>query len=246
VLQGDRFVFATEDGTIAGWQPSAGGTSSATIRVDNSGSGAVYKGVALATRGSKTRLFAANFRAGTVDAFDGSYTALDLPGGFRDKDLPSGFAPFNVVPIQGGILVTYAQQDPDKKDDVDGQGLGYVDLFDFDGELIVRLISQGALNAPWGIAASTTNFGDVPFRMYVGNFGDGTIQVYRMENVNQLASLVHEGQLADDSGKPLVIDGLWSLAFGPDTGGFSSQSLYFTAGPNDEQNGVFGKLDVVP
>jgi uncharacterized protein (TIGR03118 family) len=247
VLDGDRFVFASEDGTISGWQPGdAGPVTTATTRVDNSGSGAIYKGVALATQGNKTRLFATNFNAGKVDVFDATYTALDVPGGFRDKDLPPGFAPFNVAAVQGGILVTYAMQDESKEDDVKGQGLGYVDLFDFDGELIVRLISQGALNAPWGIATSSTNFGDVPFRMYVGNFGDGTIQVYRMENVNQLASLVHEGQLGDANGQPLAIDGLWALAFGPDTGGFSSQSLYFTAGPDDEANGVFGKLDVLP
>jgi uncharacterized protein (TIGR03118 family) len=241
-FRGDKFIFVTEDGTVSGWQPVDG--SAAVLRVDNSAKDAIYKGVAIATSGTRTRLFATDFHNGRIDVFDDNYAPVQATGGFTDPNMPSGFAPFNVVESSGALIVTYAQQDADRHDDVHGVGLGFVDLFDFDGHLIVRLISQGPLNAPWGIALSSTNFGSIPFRMYVGNFGDGMINVYRLQNVNGLAQLVHDGVVGDSSGKPLVIDGLWALAFGPDAGGFSSTSLYFTAGPNDEADGVFGRLNL--
>src|SRR5512140_1465449 len=149
-FSGDRFVFSTEDGTIAGWQGALG--TNAALRVDNSGSGAVYKGLALGTYGGNSYLYAANFNAGTIDVFDSSYNAATLGGSFLDPSLPAGYAPFNVQNFGGDLYVTYAVQDPAHHDDVPGAGHGFVDVFDTNGNLTRRLASNGALNSPCGLA----------------------------------------------------------------------------------------------
>jgi len=234
---GDTFIFVTEDGTIAGWQSAAGST--ATLRVDHSDVNAVYKGVALgqATNGD-ARLYAANFHGGTVDVFDGSYKLVQ--GGFVDPQLAAGFAPFNVAVVPGGVLVSYALQDADKHDDVAGAGNGFVDLYDGDGNLLSHLISGGELNSPWGMTISPSNFSAAPNRLLVGNFGDGLIHLYDINNNDQQASL--RGTLNTTSSTPIAIDGLWALQFGPGAGSFASNILYFTAGPRMESQGVFGSL----
>lgn len=234
---GDAFIFATEGGTIAGWQQSAG--ANAVTRVDNSANGAVYKGIAIgnATNG-QTRLYAANFNAGTVDVYDGSY--LPVAGGFTDPQLPAGFAPFNVVVVQGAVLVSYALQNQEKHDDVAGVGNGFIDAYDGNGVLRGRLISGGALNSPWGMTISPSTFLAAPSRLLVGNFGDGLIHYYSLD-LNQL-SAVSVGTLKTAAGTDMSIDGLWALQFGPGTGGFAADTLYFTAGPVSETHGAFGRL----
>jgi len=237
---GDAFIFVTEDGTISGWQPALGST--AALRVDNSASTAVYKGVTIGTASSgENLLYAANFHNGTVDVYDASYAPVAVAGGFIDPQLPAGFAPFNVAAVNGDILVSYALQDEDMEDDVAGAGNGFIDLYDGDGNLLGRLLSGNELNSPWGMTISPFSFGAAPNNLIVGNFGDGRIHIYNFD-FNGTPQAVLAGELEDNNQTPITIDGLWALQFGPGTGGFASDTLYFTAGPNDETGGIFGSL----
>jgi amicyanin len=243
VLSGGQpatFLFASEDGTISGWNTPAG--ASAVIVVDNSASGAVYKGLALGSNASGPLLYAANFSAGTIDVLDGNFSQVNLQGSFTDPDLPPGFAPFNIQNIGNKLYVAYARQDSDKRDDVSGQGNGFIDVFDFDGVLIKRLVSNGNLNSPWGLAVAPAQFGDFSNALLVGNFGDGTINAY------DSASGASLGQFQDSSGAVISIPGLWALRFGNGGNGGDASTLYFTAGiagsDNIEDHGLFGSLQV--
>ena len=240
-FEGDAFIFVTEAGTIAGWAPDDG--EMATLRVDNSGKDAVYKGVAIATdNAGTTLLYAADFRNGAIGVYDDAYQPADTTGDFTDPDLPDGYAPFNVEAAEGVLLVTYALQDEEGEDDVPGPGNGYVDMFDLQGNLMSRLVSRAELNAPWGIVLTPDAFSAAPNRLLIGNFGDGRILSYALDPNDASAPPTFEGALRDENGDDIVIDGLWALEFGPDTGNFRSDQLYFTAGPNDEENGIFGSL----
>src|SRR5262249_50775017 len=154
--------------------------------------------------------------------------------------IPMGFAPFGIQGQGAQIYVTYAKQDADAHDDVKGAGNGYVDAFDFDGVLIKRLVSQGMLNSPWAIAFAPADFGSLSHDLLIGNFGDGKINAYDPLSGAFQATATTTGNV------PLVLSGLWSLVFGNDTPGAAHNQLFFTAGPNDEMNGVFGRLDMVP
>ncbi|WP_243358496.1 TIGR03118 family protein [Fundidesulfovibrio terrae] len=229
---GDRFLFATENGTIAGWQ---GGTV-APIRVDNSGSGSVYKGLAI----DGGRIFATDFKNGRVDVFDSNYSPVSLPGGFTDPTLPAGYAPFGIRELSGDIFVTYAKVKFGTSDDEAGPGFGFVDKFDTNGNLLTRLVTDGALNSPWGMALAPAGFGSFGGDLLVGNFGDGRINAYDPVTGAFIDTLL------DKNGSPLVIDGLWSLDFGNGSQFFDPKKLYFTAGINGEGNGLFGNLQAVP
>ena len=240
---GDELIFVTEGGTISGWHESGGAL--ARLRVDASAAGANYKGVTIVNTGNvDPRLFAANFAAGTVDVFDASYMPIATSGSFKDPSIPPEFSPFNVQNIDGNVAVAYALPD-EEGDDVPGPGNGYVDLFDTDGNLISQLLSGGELDSPWGMTMTPSDFGDMPGRLLVGNFGDGMIHVYRLDTGSQPPTALLEGTLDDRDGNPIVIDGLWALELGVDVGGFSSKTLYFTAGPDDESHGLFGRLEAV-
>ncbi|WP_054763617.1 TIGR03118 family protein [Methylomonas koyamae] len=226
-FSGDRFIFATEGGTIAGWQ---GGTVAAT-RVDNSTSGVNYKGLAIDS--TQDALFAANFASsGGLEKYGSSYNPL---GSFIDPTLPDGFAPFNVQNIGGTIFVTFAKQGVGG-DDMPGDGNGFVDKYDPNTNEFTRLISNGPLNSPWGITIAPSDFGEYSNALLVGNFGDGRINAF------DPVTGVLLGDLLDDSGNPIVIDGLWGLAFGNGGNGGEKNKLYFTAGLNDEADGLFGSL----
>ena len=250
-FNGDRFIFVTENGTIAGWQPSMG--TQAMLRVDNSSREAIYKGATIAKDASgASRLFAADFHNAKVDVFDSGYTQLSTTGNFTDAQVPGGFAPFNVQEVNGAVLVAFAKQNDEQEDEVKGMGLGYVDLFNMDGALLQRVVSQGDLNAPWGMVMTPSTFGSAPSRLLIGNFGDGMIHVYNWSPTTTRQTIIPpptaatatpEGALRDRAGNALAIDGLWDLKFGVDAGGFSSRVLYFTAGPDDETHGVFGRLE---
>jgi uncharacterized protein (TIGR03118 family) len=237
------FIFDTEDGTLSAW---AGGLPSnpnnAVIAVDNSASGAVYKGLAFGVNVHGTFLFATNFNAGTVDVFgpngsDGLFTPATTDGGFADPDIPAGFAPFGIETVDGNLFVTYAKQNAAKHDDVAGPGNGFVDVFDTDGHLLQHFASHGPLNSPWGVTRASFAFGRFSGDILVGNFGNGKINVF-----NSRGQFIDE--LDRPNGKPLVIDGLWKLTLG---GGRTSSpdTLYFTAGPNDEKDGLFGTITPV-
>jgi uncharacterized protein (TIGR03118 family) len=238
----ERFIFATEDGTVSGWKGTYGAT--AQLHVDNSAGAAVYKGLAIGNNGAGDYLYAANFNSGVVDVFDSSYNPASLPGAFIDPSLPSGFAPFNIQNLGGMLYVTYAQQDPTGHDDVAGPGHGYLNRFDLNGNLLQRLVTGGDLNSPWGLAYAPSSFGQFGNDLLVGNFGDGRINAF------DPVSLSFLGALPDAQGNPLQIDGLWGLAFGNGGQAGPTNSLYFSAGiPGDgrlEDHGLFGKIDPVP
>lgn len=201
------FIFATEDGTISGWNPKVDPTN-AILAVDSSASGAVYKSLALDTSGGANFLLAANFNSGKIDVPNQNFVPTSLAGSFTDPNLPAGFAPFDVAVINGKVYVTYAMQDAAKHDDVAGAGNGFVDVFDTSGNFVSRLASQGTLNSPWGLALAPGNFGQFSNDLLVGNFGDGHINAF---NPTTGAFL---GQLTAGDGTPLVIDKLWGLFFG--------------------------------
>jgi uncharacterized protein (TIGR03118 family) len=232
----DLFIFAGEDGLITGWRGSLGTTAETLF--NNSGALAVYKGLAISTIGTNSYLYAANFRSGLIDVFP-STGAPALTGNFVDPNIPAGFAPFNIQNIGGQLYVTYAMQDAAKHDDVPGPGNGFVSVFNTNGTFVKRLVSDGSLNSPWGIALAPAGFGGLGGDFLIGNFGDGSINVY-----TQAGAFV--GTLADLKGNLLVNDGLWALTFGNGGNGGSPGSLYLTAGLNGEMDGLFGRIDAVP
>ena len=235
------FIFDTEDGTLSEWAPGLTPADQAVLAVDNSANGAVYKGLAFGTNPQGQFLFAANFGNGTVDVFAPNSagglqpaTSAQIPGGFTDPNLPNGYAPFGIQNIDGDLFVTYALQDAHKQNDVPGQGNGFVDVFDTNGNLLQRFAQHGQLNAPWGVARASFAFGRFSGDILIGNFGDGRINVFD-------ASGNFVDSLRDGSGNMIVIDGLWNLGLG---GGLKSNSdtIYFTAGPNNEADGLFGTI----
>lgn len=239
-FSGDSFVFVTEEGTIAGWNKNPDGTEplQATMRVNNFDHGAVYKGATSAKTDKGWVLYVANFGQGRVDVFDTQYKPVASMR-FTDPDLPKDYAPFNIKNIGGKIYVTYAKQSIDKSNDIPGLGNGYIDVFTTDGVLVKRLISNGMLNSPWGIVMTPSNFGKLRNYLLVGNFGDGYINVFD-PNTGDYIGTIH-----DQDGNPLQIDKLWSLTFGTNNGAGKSNELFFTAGESAEDQGVFGKLQLV-
>jgi uncharacterized protein (TIGR03118 family) len=233
-----HFLFATEDGVIAGWP---GGTQ-AFVGVDSSPNGAIYKGlalVALNADGSGQQLYATDFHNARIDVFDSSFAPVTtLPANaFSDPGLPAGFAPFGIQAISGMLFVTYAKQVAGSNDEAHGQGLGVVDAYDANGALLSRVATKGLLNAPWGVAMAPPGFGKFSNSLLVGNFGDGSIIAFDSKNFTP------QGPLHDQSGHVLSIDGLWGLAFGNDHNGQPSTTLFFAAGPDDEQHGLYGRID---
>jgi uncharacterized protein (TIGR03118 family) len=232
-------LFSTENGTIAGWNSDVDPTN-AVIAVNNSASGAVYKGLAIGFNAKGAFLFATNFRAATVDVFDSNFRPVRTAGGFIDKKIPSDFAPFGIAAINSHIYVTYAKRDSSKTEDVPGRGRGFIDIFDTEGNLLQRFASKGVLNSPWGMAwAPFENFGDFNNALFVGNFGDGSINVFDFDSGEFL------GKVTDPSGTPIIVPRIWALQFGLTLPGKAS-TLYFTAGINDEQHGLLGTLTVNP
>ncbi len=230
------FIFATEGGTIAGWHPSVGTT--AQVKVDSSGAGAIYKGLAIATTDSGPMLFATDFANAHVDVINATW-AVQASGGFVDPTLPSGYAPFGIQTIGSRVFVTYAKQSGGA-DELHGQSLGFVDAYDTGGNFLVRVAQRGQLNAPWGLAMAPANFGSFGGDLLVGNFGDGHINAYA-EQPDGTFALV--GALKGVDGRKLAIDGLWALEFGHGTvNNGPTDTLFFTAGPNDEADGLFGAI----
>ncbi len=238
-----RFIFSTEDGTIAAW----GGGTSATTMADNSASGASYKGLAAAGFGGSNYLYATDFHNGKVDVFNETYGAVTLPGPtaetsapFVDSSIPTGFAPFNIQNLGGNLFVTYAKQDAEKHDDESGPGNGFISVFSPDGQFVRRLISNGPLNSPWGITLAPPTFATFGNALLAGNFGDGIINAFNPVTGAFL------GALKNDADGPLVLNGLWALKFGNGASAGRTNSLYFTSGPEGEAHGLFGSIVPTP
>jgi len=237
------FMFDTENGTLDGWNPAVGATgtppSTVTEVARDNGANAVYKGLAIAQASNgKTYLYATNFRSGRVEAYDSTFMPVELPGGlFVDPRLPAGYGPFGIAEINGKLYVTFAKQDATLHDDVAGLGHGFVDVFTNDGAFVHRLVSRGALDSPWGLALAPAGFGQFAGDLLVGNFGNGHINVYSPSTGARL------GQLRQQSGRPIVIDGLWGLMFGNGNAAQTNQ-LIFSAGPDGESHGLLGKIVV--
>lgn len=236
------FLFATEDGTISGWAGSDGTT--AVVEVDNSASGAVYKGLAIGNNGSANYLYATNFNSGAIDVFDDTFAPASLAGSFTDPSMPAGFAPFGIENIGGVLYVTYAKQDGSAFDDVPGAGNGYVDEFDTDGNFMLRLISGGTLDSPWGVALAPATFGDLSNDLLVGNAGDGKVNAFDPTTGAYL------GTVRDGGGSPIVLPRVFGLRFGNGGSGGGTDELFFNAREPVQgvvgDHGLFGKLAANP
>jgi uncharacterized protein (TIGR03118 family) len=227
------FIFASEDGMIRAWRGGA-----AALVTAHGDAGAIYKGLAIAQTGTGPMLYATDFHNGHVDVFNGAWQNVTPAGSFADPMLPDGYGPFGIQVINGRVFVSYAKQDADAEDDVAGQGLGFVDVYDLSGNLLTRVAQHGQLNSPWGLALAPASFGRFAGDLLVGNFGDGQINAYE----ETASGFEHRGTLRDANGGKLVIDGLWALQFGNAGNNGNPDTLFFTAGPDDESHGLFGTI----
>jgi uncharacterized protein (TIGR03118 family) len=227
-----RFLFASESGHITGWSPDVPPANQAQTLVSTPG--AIYKGLALAETRHGPLLYATDFHGGKVDMFDGQGMPVMRRGAFTDPFLPPGYAPFGIAAVGNHIVVTYAKQDADREDDVAGPGNGFVDVYSRHGHLLRRLASRGVLNAPWGLALAPAGFGRLSGQLLVGNFGDGTINAFSLGGFPL-------GALRDSQGARINVEGLWGLQFGNGTAG-SPTTLFFAAGPGDEEHGLLGTI----
>jgi uncharacterized protein (TIGR03118 family) len=248
------FIFATEDGTISGWNPGID-FQNAVLEVDNSdggeADGAVYKGMTSAEIKGHRFLYVTNFRSGKVEVYDTNFKRVHLdedafdPDGDGEHDdhgaehIPRGFAPFNIQNIGGTLFVTYAKQDAPRHDPVGGDGLGFVEIFTPSGKHIGHLQHGDWFNAPWGVVWTTRDFGEFSNAILVGNFRSGWIAAFN--------GFTHKfiGWVRNPDDSLVTIDGLWSLTFGNDATAGPANTLFFTAGINNEQDGLFGTLTPV-
>jgi uncharacterized protein (TIGR03118 family) len=235
------FIFSSEGGQIIAWSPVADPVvnGASTAQVKFSSRTAVFKGLTIASTRFGTFLYATDFHNGRVDVFNSRFHLVHLPGQFRDRHLPRGYTPFGIRAINGLIYVTYAKQDAAKHDDVAGPGHGFIDVFTTSGFLVERLVSRGALDSPWGLEVAPKGFGPFGGKLLVGNFGNGRIHAYG------LFSGRPAGTLRTKHDKPITIDGLWALQFGTATTG-GTGTLLFSAGLNDEANGLVGAINPAP
>jgi uncharacterized protein (TIGR03118 family) len=224
------FIFDTLGGTVDAWNGGATATVVATT------AGARYEGLALANN----MLFAANFvTGGGINVFNSSYAAVTTAGNFTDPNIPAGYAPYNIQNINGNLYVEYAKVNPVSGIPVAPSGAGgYVDVFDVNGNLVQRLVSNGPLDAPWGVALAPAGFGNFGSDLLIGNFGNGQINAFNPTTGNWL------GALTDASGNPIVNPDLWAIEFGNSAA--NPNALYFNAGINSGNDGLFGDIQAVP
>jgi uncharacterized protein (TIGR03118 family) len=229
-----KLIVASEDGIITAW--SSGDTAVIVAKGDTD---AVYKGITLVTDNGTPFICVANFKQQKIEVFDVNFTKITGKP-FIDNQIPADFGPFNIQEIKGLLYVTYAKRKaPDFMDDEPGPGNGFVDVFTTAGVFVKRFASQGTLNSPWGIVKAPKNFDSFCDAILVGNFGDGRINAF-----DESGKFLD--QLERENGTAVEIDGLWSIYF-LTRNTFSSaekKQLYFTAGPDDENHGLFGFLKV--
>jgi uncharacterized protein (TIGR03118 family) len=242
------FILDGEGGLISAWAQDSGATAVTAYDdgILNGGNHAVYKGLAIGTVSGATFLYATDLHNNKVDVFDTNFSKpAAMQGKFVDPNLPSGFVPFGITALNGQLYVTFAKQDSAMHDEITGAGLGYVDIFDFSGNLISQLASGGPLNAPWGVAIAPTGFGSLAGDVLIGNFGDGTINIFSPNGTSLATS---KGALTASNGQPLTFPGLWALAFGNGDPDKPISTLFYTAGFASQTDGVFGSItaSIVP
>jgi uncharacterized protein (TIGR03118 family) len=230
------FLFAGEGGQIAGWSPGVDRTHTVTL-ADNAAGGAVYKGLAIGSVGTVNYLYAADFHNRRIDVFDASYKKATLAGNFTDPSLPAGYAPFNIQAFGSKVYVTYALAAAAGDVQQAGAGLGIVDQYDTAGTFLRRVATGSMLNAPWGMAMAPADFGAASGMLLIGNFGDGKINVFDVGTGD------FKGALNKADGTPVVIPGLWGIAFGNGVQNQPLNTLYFAAGPGGQAHGVYGRID---
>ena len=236
-LQATPFLFCTEDGTISGWYAG----SQAFIAVNNSSSGAVYKVMTIAQAAGNNSLYVTNMHACTGEGYDGGYNLHTFSSGqFTDSSIPAGFAPFNVQLVGSNLVVTYAKQDAAKHDDVPGPGNGYVDIYDTEGNLKLKMFHTLYLNSPWGVVQAPSSFSGFGNDLLVGNFGSGLITAFNISTGAWIGNMLNVNDL------PVQLDGLWGLTFGNGGSAGPTNTLYFTAGPYGEVHGIFGSITPHP
>jgi uncharacterized protein (TIGR03118 family) len=238
------FIFSGEGGTIAAWAKDSGATA-ATAYDDGVANGtehAVYKGLALGSVNGASFLYATDLHNNKIDVFDTNFAKpAAMQGKFIDPTMPAGFVPFGIAALNSQLYVSYAMQDAAKHDETVGGGLGYVDVFDFNGNFISRFASAGPLNAPWGIALAPAGFGSFQGDLLVGNFGDGTINIFAPNGTSLATDM---GPLTVTSGAVFAVPGLWSLVFGDGDSDKPLTTLFYTAGFADQTNGVLGSIAI--
>ena len=231
------FIFAGEAGTISGWSPTVNRTNAVTV-VDTGGA-ALYKGLAIATAGGANFIYATDFRNGRIDVYDATWQKVTLSGGsFADPTLPAGFAPFGIQAAGNRIYVSYAASNGAGTDNLTGAGQGVINAFDTNGAFVARVASGGALNAPWGMAIAPASFGDFSNSLLVANVGDGRINAFNPTTGALIGTLSRAGNT------PIVIDGLWGIAFGNGVQAQPATTLFYTAGPGNETHGQYGRIDL--
>jgi uncharacterized protein (TIGR03118 family) len=235
------FIFVTADGTVSGWASSVSATQ-AQLMVDNSGTGAAYYGLAISatTTNAAPLLYAANFASGNIDIFDTNYKPVSMPGAFVDASVPAGYAPFNIQNLGGNLYVMYAKQNAAKSFATLGAGLGYVAIFNLSGGLVKHLVSNGPLNAPWGVAIAPSTFGAFANDVLIGNFGDGTINAFDPNTGNAL------GTLLDQNGNTITHPGLWGLILGNGGSGGDANAIYLLAGGAGQNHGLLASIQASP
>jgi uncharacterized protein (TIGR03118 family) len=236
------FIFDGEAGLISAWAQDSGATAVTAYDdgIVNGANHAVYKGLAIGTVSGVTYLYATDLHNNKVDVFDTNFSKpAAMQGKFVDPNLPTGFVPFGITALNGQLYVTFAKQDAAMHDEITGAGLGYVDVFDFSGNLVNQFASAGALNAPWGIAIAPAGFGSLEGDVLIGNFGDGTVNIF---SPNGTALATSKGPLMAGNGQPLGFPGLWALAFGNGDADKPSTTLFYTAGFASQIDGVFGSI----
>ena len=235
-----RFIFATEGGQILGWNPTVPGSPipSTQAFVAATATNAIFKGLAIGSSNGHNYLYATDFHHGRVDVFDSTFTRQHWSHAFVDPRLPRHYAPFGIQNLNGMIFVTYARQDAERRDEISGEGFGFVSVFGTDGTFLGRVASRGELEAPWGLAWAPADFGRFSNDLLVGNFGDGRITAFAPTR----HGWAERGQLRGADGRKLSIDGLWGIAFGNGAAAGPKNALYVVAGPNDESHGFFGSI----
>jgi uncharacterized protein (TIGR03118 family) len=209
---------------LRAWTPTvpAGWSTASEVVVDEAATAAVFRGIAV----DGDRIYATDFHNARVAAYDGDWRPLRLPHGFVDRSIPAWYAPFGIQALAGHVFVSYVWRAPVNGNDAPTGG--YVDEFDRDGHLLARVAGKGALNAPWGMALAPSSFGRFSGDLLVGNFGDGHINAYR----RSVRGWSYDGALRDRRGRPIVVGGLWGIAFGNDAAAGPRSTLFFTSGPH--------------